>query len=189
MRRHGARWWYANGKTARWKSVTVADDYVIRKSRRGRSSSRRPRQPNRGHSDECRRRPRPAIHGENVINRCGHRGGRRNEKRAVEMAERWKAWKSKNRIPPLSTAPWKSRKGSEISTFPQLRRRGRGKVENQKQVSHFPTAILLSLRKNRKTRPTASAKKRDTSNEVTMGTFLTRLDRRVIFKSLIVKMI
>jgi len=29
---------------------------------------------------------------------------------------------------------------SEIPTFPQLRRRGRGKVENQKQVSHFPTA-------------------------------------------------
>src|SRR5437867_3809927 len=129
MRRHEARWWSVNGKTVRWKSVMVADDYVTRKSRLGRSSSLRLRQPNRGGSDECRRRPKPAIHGENVIHRCGHKGGPRNEKRAVEMAERWKAWKSKNRIPSLSTAPWKSRKGSEIPTFPQLRRRGRGKVE------------------------------------------------------------
>src|ERR1700704_1783409 len=29
----------------------------------------------------------------------------------------------------------------EIPTFPQLRRLRGGKVENQKQVSHFPTAI------------------------------------------------
>src|SRR5258708_38072514 len=69
------------------------------------------------------------------------------KRRAVEMAERWKAWKSKTRISPLSTAPWKSRQQREISTFPQLRRRGRGKVENQKQVSHFPTAFSLKVRK------------------------------------------
>ena len=63
------------------------------------------------------------------------------KKRAVEMAERWKAWKSKGRISPLPPVPWKSRKQREIPTFPQLRRKqADGKVENQKQVSHFPTA-------------------------------------------------
>ena len=63
------------------------------------------------------------------------------KKRAVEMAERWKAWKSKGRISALPTVPWKSRKQREIPTFPQLRRKqADGKVENQKQVSHFPTA-------------------------------------------------
>src|SRR5258708_8132832 len=73
------------------------------------------------------------------------------------MAEWWKAWKSKGRISPLPTAPWKSRKEREISTFPQLRRLGHGKVENQKQVSHFPTAIYSQVEQNR---PTSSAKKR-----------------------------
>ena len=63
------------------------------------------------------------------------------KKRAVEMAERWKEGKSKGRISPLPTVPWKSRKEREIPTFPQLRRKqADGKVENQKQVSHFPTA-------------------------------------------------
>src|SRR6202049_157848 len=42
--------------------------------------------------------------------------------RTVEMAERWKAWKTKIRFSTLPTAPWKSRKGGEIPTFPQLRR-------------------------------------------------------------------
>src|SRR6266540_3315041 len=81
------------------------------------------------------------------------------------MAERWKAWKSKGRISPLPTVPWKSRKKREIPTFPQLRRRGYGKVENQNQVSHFPTAISLKVKKKT---PTASAKKE--------GTILSRLD-------------
>jgi hypothetical protein len=69
-------------------------------------------------------------------------------KRAVEMAEWWKAWKSKTRISPLPTGPWKSRKTGEIPTFPQLRRRDGGKVENQENEE-----------KNKKP-PTASAKKR-----------------------------
>jgi len=43
--------------------------------------------------------------------------------------------------------------------------------------SHFPTAISLTVKKS-KTRPTASAKNRDISIEVRMGTFLTRLDNR-----------
>src|ERR1700693_200478 len=38
------------------------------------------------------------------------------------MAERWEAGKTKIRFSTLPTAPWKSRKGGEIPTFPQLRR-------------------------------------------------------------------
>ena len=38
---------------------------------------------------------------------------------------------------PLEISP----KAGEIPTFPQLRRLRRGKVENQRQVSHFPTAF------------------------------------------------
>src|SRR5437870_1319773 len=80
------------------------------------------------------------------------------------MAERWKAWKSKGRISPLPTAPWKSRKEREIPTFPQLRRLGHGKVENQKQVSHFPTAIYSQVKQNGRLRRRRK------------GTFLSRLD-------------
>src|SRR2546427_3048081 len=90
------------------------------------------------------------------------------------MAERWKAWKSKGRISPLPTAPWKSRKEREIPTFPQLRRLGHGKVENQKQVSHFPTAIYSQVKQNGRLR---RRRKGDTSIEVRKGTFLTRLDK------------
>ena len=64
-----------------------------------------------------------------------HNGARR----AVEMPGPWKAWKSKSSFPTLSTAPWKSRKDREIPTFPQPGVAPDGKVENQKQVSHFPT--------------------------------------------------
>ena len=59
--------------------------------------------------------------------------------RAVEMTGPWKAWKSKSSFPTLTTAPWKSRKEREIPTFPQPSFAPDGKVENQKQVSHFPT--------------------------------------------------
>jgi len=77
------------------------------------------------------------------------------------MAEWWKAWKSKSRISPLPTTPWKFRKTGEIPTFPQLRRRDGGKVENQEQVSHFPTAFSWVLNEEKtKKPPTASAKKR-----------------------------
>jgi len=60
-------------------------------------------------------------------------------KRAVEMPGPWKAWKTESRFPTLPTAPWKSRRRREISTFPQPGFAPDGKVENQKQVSHFPT--------------------------------------------------
>jgi len=59
----------------------------------------------------------------------------------------WKEWKTKDRFSTLATAPWKSRQPREISTFPQLRRAAPGKVENQNQVSHFPTRDPRRLRR------------------------------------------
>src|SRR5436190_11160370 len=47
---------------------------------------------------------------------------------------------------PLEISP----KAGEIPTFPQLRRLRRGKVENQKQVSHFPTAFSYMKEKTKK---------------------------------------
>jgi hypothetical protein len=52
------------------------------------------------------------------------------------MPGRWKAWKSKSGFPTLSTAPWKSRKQREISTFPQP---GFAAMEKWKTKSRFPT--------------------------------------------------
>jgi hypothetical protein len=50
----------------------------------------------------------------------------------------WKAWKAKGRLPTLSTSPLEiSPKAGEITTFPQLRRRGR--MEKWKTKSRFPT--------------------------------------------------
>ncbi len=46
---------------------------------------------------------------------------------------------------PLGISP----KAGEIPTFPQLRRLRRGKVENQKQVSHFPTAFSYMKEKTK----------------------------------------
>ncbi len=92
--------------------------------------------------------------------------GRQNQnharKRAVEMPVLWKAWKAKSRLPPLSTAPWKSRQGQ--ARFPHFHSSGDeadGKVENQKQVSHFPTAISLSQNKKPGTAGRASPSARD----------------------------
>jgi len=69
----------------------------------------------------------------------------------------WKAWKAKSRLPPLSTSPLeispKGRRDSHISTAPTTR--ADGKVENQKQVSHFPTATA-SLSKQKQGRRRAS---------------------------------
>jgi hypothetical protein len=57
----------------------------------------------------------------------------------MEMPGPWKARKSKSSFSPLSTAPWESRQRREIPTFPQPGIAPDGKVENQNQVSHFPT--------------------------------------------------
>jgi hypothetical protein len=64
------------------------------------------------------------------------------------MTGLWKPWKAKSRLPPVSTGPWKSRQ--KQATFPHSHSsdgEADGKVENQKQVSHFPTAISLSQNK------------------------------------------
>ena len=70
------------------------------------------------------------------------------------MTGRWKAWKTKDRFPKLSTAPWESRQHREIPTFPQPRlfsslgqktshRTGDyGKVGIQNRDSHFPTIAI-----------------------------------------------
>ena len=82
----------------------------------------------------------------------------------MEMPGLWKAWKAKSRLPPLSTSPLEiSPRAGEIPTFPQLRRKqADGKVENQKQVSHFPTATN-PLSPERKTRPRAGFALRPTA--------------------------
>ena len=136
MRRPGARWWSANGKTAKWRSVTVASDCAMKKSRCVRPHRRW--QLSRGNTDGgCRHRHRPATHGEKAIDKSSRKGGQHSEKPAVEMAERWKAWKSKGRISPLPTVPWNSRKLREIPTFPQLRREAGG-WKSGKPKAGFP---------------------------------------------------
>ena len=61
--------------------------------------------------------------------------------KAMEMTGSWKAWKSKSSFSPLPTPPWKSRQRREIPTFPQPGVAPDGKVENHKQVFHFPTRV------------------------------------------------
>ena len=55
--------------------------------------------------------------------------------RAVEMTGAWKTRKTKSRFSFVSHSPWKSPGDFHIPTAPVKR----GKVENRKQVSHFPT--------------------------------------------------
>jgi hypothetical protein len=54
----------------------------------------------------------------------------------------------------------KSGRDSHISTAPATK--ADGKVENQKQVSHFPTAFSWVERRKNQKPPTASAKKKGT---------------------------
>jgi hypothetical protein len=64
----------------------------------------------------------------------------------------WKVWKAKKRLPTLPTSPLeispKNRRDSHIPTAPATK--ADGKVENQKQVSHFPTAISYVRKTNGK---------------------------------------
>ena len=74
---------------------------------------------------------------------CVTRTQNRQAKRAVEMPGLWKAWKAKSRLPPLSTSPLEI--SPKAARFPHSHSSGDeadGKVENQKQVSHFPTAPI-----------------------------------------------
>jgi len=70
------------------------------------------------------------------------------------MAGPWKAWKTKDGFPTLSTVPWKSRRKREISTFPPPGFTAMEKWKTKKPVSHFPTAARdddsCSLSENQK---------------------------------------
>ncbi len=62
----------------------------------------------------------------------------------------WKEWKAKRRLPTLTTALGNladSRRDSHIPTASTTK--ADGKVENQKQVSHFPTAIIHPQEKSK----------------------------------------
>ena len=69
--------------------------------------------------------------------------------RTVEMTGAWKTRKTKPRFPFVSHSPWKSLRDFHIPTAPARR----GKVENQKQVSHFPTCCLYSQNQDSERRP------------------------------------
>jgi len=74
---------------------------------------------------------------------------------------------------PLEISP----QAGEIPTFPQLRRRRDGKVEKQRQLSHFPTAFSLSLKKTRRA-GFAHRPPRGTFYLAQLGIFLFGLDMR-----------
>jgi len=72
-------------------------------------------------------------------------------KRAVEMTVYGKRGKPKAGFPSFPTAL--GNRQSAIPTFPQPRLRPRGKVEIQKQDSHFPVAALILLKKKERRFP------------------------------------
>jgi hypothetical protein len=58
------------------------------------------------------------------------------------MPELWKAWKAKSRLPTLSTSSLEiSPKGVRDFHIPTAQAKRSGKVENQKQVFHFPLLL------------------------------------------------
>jgi len=60
------------------------------------------------------------------------------------MAGLWKAWKTKSRFPTLPTSPLEiSPKAARFPHFHSSGGEADGKVENQEQVSHFPTASFF----------------------------------------------
>src|SRR5437763_1237862 len=80
-------------------------------------------------------------------NRCAKNEAAKTARNDKKRRELWKCGavesvESQNQASPSFHSPLEiSPKAGEIPTFPQLRRLRRGKVENQKQVSHFSTAI------------------------------------------------
>jgi hypothetical protein len=83
-----------------------------------------------------------------------HEEKNRNKKQAQESCGNGGAVesvKSQKQASPSFHSPLEiSPNPCEIPTFPQPRRLRRGKVENQKQVSHFPTAISYVRKTNGK---------------------------------------
>ena len=67
------------------------------------------------------------------------------------MTGLWKAWKAKSRLPTLPTSPLEiSPKGRRDSHIPTARAKRSGKVENQRQVFHFPTATVSHISEEEK---------------------------------------
>ena len=79
----------------------------------------------------------------------------------------WKAWKTKSRLSHSFHRPLEISPRARDSHIPTARRRGHGKVENQKRVSHFPTAARVddscSLSRKPKTKERKSAATRPPS--------------------------
>jgi hypothetical protein len=105
----------------------------------------------------------------------GRQNQRHARKRAVEMPGLWKAWKAKSRLPPLSTAPWKSRQ--ERARFPHFHSSGdEGGWKSGKPKAGFPLShrheSLSPGMKNRVVRagfalrPAAGASRRPKSQKV-----------------------
>jgi hypothetical protein len=69
--------------------------------------------------------------------------------RTVEMTGAWKTRKTEPRFPAVSHSPWKSLRDFHIPTAPARR----GKVENQNQVSHFPTRGSCTSKSTKKGDP------------------------------------
>src|SRR6266849_3113739 len=138
MRRPEARWWSANGKTAKWRSVTVASDCAMKKSRCVRRSRRR-RQPSRGSTDGgCRHRHRPATHGEKAIDKSSRKGGQHSEKRAVEMADGGKRGNPKAGFPLFPPFLGNLANSAKFPHFPSSG--GSRRMEKWKTKSRFPTS-------------------------------------------------
>ncbi len=122
--------------------------------------------------------PRPATHGEKTIAQCGHKGERRNERRAVgndgtvesEEIQR-QDFPSSHRSLEISPRT----RDSHIPTAPATRPWKSGKPKTGFPLSHSH----LSRVEQTKTADCVGERKGDTSIEVRMGTFLTRLDIHV----------
>jgi hypothetical protein len=83
-------------------------------------------------------------------------------KRAVEMPVYGKRGKPKAGFPSFPTAL--GNRQSAIPTFPQPRLRPRGKVEIQKQDSHFPVAAFILFKKKKGDSPERRVPRRSGSS-------------------------
>ncbi|HZL69734.1 MAG TPA: hypothetical protein VFC29_20670, partial [Candidatus Limnocylindrales bacterium] len=61
------------------------------------------------------------------------------------MTKLWIEWKTNGRFPTRSIVPWKSRKGGEIPTFPQLRRLFRHAQKTGEQKTEAQGRCLLNI--------------------------------------------
>jgi hypothetical protein len=71
----------------------------------------------------------------------------------------------------------------EIPTFPPLRLLRGGKVENQKQVSHFPTRVLSSCKPEKIGRALPTARRGGASRLADQSTWNSKADRSRVNKT------